>query len=119
MDDFFGVVLVIIAIISAISKNANKTKKAQAQSRQILTAVPKTKAVPQETKAMPMETKKAAPMAEETMLPPEMPAEPAARQEIAPRVGLQSGAQLGTAFRRAFGVTPGAYRRTEGLPQKP
>ena len=40
-------------------------------------------------------------------------------EEIAPRVGLQSGAQLGTAFRRAFGVTPGAYRRTEGLPQKP
>ena len=86
MDDFFGVVLVIIAIISAISKNANKKKKAQAQSRQILTAVPKTKAVPQETKAVPMETTKAAPMAEESMLPPETPAEPAARQEIAPRV---------------------------------
>ncbi|MGN0971885.1 MAG: AraC family ligand binding domain-containing protein [Aristaeellaceae bacterium] len=32
-------------------------------------------------------------------------------EEIAPRVGLQNGAQLGAAFRRAFGVAPGAYRR--------
>ena len=39
-------------------------------------------------------------------------------EEIAPRVGLQSGAQLGTAFRRAYGVTPGAYRRAGGLPQE-
>ncbi|MGN1021135.1 MAG: AraC family transcriptional regulator [Aristaeellaceae bacterium] len=37
-------------------------------------------------------------------------------EEIAPRVGLQNGAQLGAAFRRACGVTPGAYRRAGGLP---
>ena len=32
-------------------------------------------------------------------------------EEIAPRVGLQNGAQLGAAFRGLYGVTPGAYRR--------
>lgn len=86
MDDFLGVVLVIIAVVSAISKNAKKKKKAQAQSQQIQNAVPKTKAVPQEMKTVPMEAKKAAPAAEESMLPPETPAAPAVRQEIAPRV---------------------------------
>ena len=79
MDDFLGVVLVIIAIISAISKNAKKKKKAQDQAQQIQTAVPK-------MKAMPKDAPKAAPVAEETMLPPEAPAAPTVRQEIAPRV---------------------------------
>ena len=79
MDDFLGVVLVIIAVVSAISKNAKKKKKAQEQSRQIQTAVPKMKAVPKDTQ-------KPAPAAEESMLPPETPAAPAARREIAPRV---------------------------------
>ena len=78
MDDFLGVVLVIIAVVSAISKNAKK-KKAQEQSRQIRTAVPKMEAVPKDTQ-------KPAPAAEESMLPPEMPAAPVVRQEIAPRV---------------------------------
>lgn len=40
-------------------------------------------------------------------------------EEIAPRVGLQNGAQLGAAFRRAYGMTPGEYRRAGGLPQEP
>lgn len=31
-------------------------------------------------------------------------------EEIARRVGLQTGAQLGTAFRRYYGMTPGRYR---------
>lgn len=79
MDDFLGVVLVIIAVVSAISKNAKKKKKAQEQSRQIQTAVPKMEAVPKDTQ-------KPAPAAEESMLPPETPAAPAVRQEIAPRV---------------------------------
>ena len=79
MDDFLGVVLVIIAIISAISKNASKKKKAREESRQIQAAVPK-------MKAMPKDAPKAAPVAEETMLPPEAPAAPTVRQEIAPRV---------------------------------
>ena len=78
MDDFLGVVLVIIAVVSAISKNAKK-KKAQEQSRQIRTAVSKMEAVPKDTQ-------KPAPAAEESMLPPEMPAAPVVRQEIAPRV---------------------------------
>ena len=79
MDDFLGVVLVIIAVVSAISKNAKKKKKAQEQAQQIQTAVPK-------MKAMPKDAPKAAPVAEESMLPPEAPAAPAVRQEIAPRV---------------------------------
>ena len=79
MDDFLGVVLVIIAVVSAISKNAKKKKKAQEQSRQIWVAVPKMEAVPKDTQ-------KPAPAAEESMLPPEMPAAPVVRQEIAPRV---------------------------------
>ena len=36
-------------------------------------------------------------------------------EEIAPRVGLQNGAQLGAAFRRAYGATPGAYRQTQRM----
>ena len=38
-------------------------------------------------------------------------------EEIAPRVGLQNGAQLGAAFRKAYGVPPGAYRRTQRTPR--
>lgn len=74
MDDLFGVIVVIFGIIAAIAKNAEKKKKAQERTRQIQTAVPRVQAKPQ-----------AKPKAE-SILPPEAPAAPAVRQEIAPRV---------------------------------
>ena len=41
-------------------------------------------------------------------------------EEIAPRVGLQNGAQLGAAFRGLYGITPGSYRRQpRNLPNPP
>ncbi len=41
-------------------------------------------------------------------------------EEIAPRVGLQNGAQLGAAFRGLYGITPGSYRRQpRSLPNPP
>ena len=33
-------------------------------------------------------------------------------EEIAPRIGLRTGAQFGAAFRSVYGMTPGQYRRT-------
>lgn len=39
-------------------------------------------------------------------------------EEIAQRVGLQTGAQLGVAFKAFYGETPGAYRKARSLPNR-